>query len=435
MRKIFTSKQSIGISAALIVLAVSAFFMVNVELPPWSHWVSGINVIVFAVPAFLAATRWAGNRAAVILFVLLGSLALLIESSAIITGFPYGHFGYSGLLGFKLFGSVPWTVALAWTPLVLAAFAIARVLSDRAALRIFIAAFILLLFDLALDPGAVKLGFWQYADGGSFYGVPVSNFLGWIVSGTVAAIVLEAFAHILKPLLPVPVQLISSSFFIIFFWTCIAVFGEMLLPAAIGFAVLIVFAAIYRKHHYAFDEMIVMVNEENDPIATERRSAAHNHETKLHRAFSVFLFNSRGELLLQRRALTKKTWPGVWSNSCCGHPMLFESVEDAAIRRLRYELGIKIASLQIVLPDFRYRAEKDGIVENELCPVLVGFTEEQPVLNSAEVAEILWVKWGDALKLISDPANGYSPWAVQEALLLNRSEAFNDLIFKMAASR
>ena len=100
--------------------------MANVVIPPEAAFVSGINVILFAAPAFWAVKMWLGVRDAVLLFVVLGVLALVIETSAIITGFPYGHFGYLDLLGYRLFGYTPWTVFLAWTPLVLAAFAISK---------------------------------------------------------------------------------------------------------------------------------------------------------------------------------------------------------------------------------------------------------------------------------------------------------------------
>jgi len=98
--------------------------------------------------------------------------------------------------------------------------------------------------------------------------------------------------------------------------------------------------------------------------------------------------------------------------------MLFESTEQAAARRLKYELGITDVKLQIILPDFRYRAEKDGVVENEICPVLVGSISEQPRPNPAEVNDVKWVDWEQFVVDVADPANGYSPWAREEVELL-----------------
>ncbi len=413
------SRQNLILTVAVLaVLATMAFFMANVVMPSEAHFVSGINVILFSIPVFWASVMWLGRSDAILLFIIFGVLALLIETSAIITGFPYGHFGYSGLLGYKLFGYTPWTVALAWTPLVLAIYAVVRRTVGSVILRIILIAIFLVVFDLVIDPGAVKIGFWRYEGGGPFHGVPVSNFVGWVFSGTIAGVVMEIFAAVRKPLLPAPVQLIISAFFLLAYWTALAFFSGFTAPTLIGVGILISLAVFYAKYHYAFDDMIVMVDENNNAIGTERKLPAHNAETKLHQAFSVFLFNEKGELLLQQRALTKKTWPGVWSNSCCGHVMLHETVENAAKRRLKYELGVTGVELTVVLPDFRYRAEKDGVVENEICPVLVCFFSGQPHPNPAEVNDIRWVFWDEFIKNVSDPANGYSPWAVEEVELL-----------------
>ncbi len=426
-----TKTQLIIGGAILVMLATGAFFMANVVIPPEAHFVSGINVILFAIPVFWATMMWLGRRDAVLLFGILGVLALAIETSAMITGFPYGHFGYSELLGYRLFGLTPWTVFLAWTPLVLAAYGIAARLAAGGrlwAVRIIVVAIILVVFDLVLDPGAVKIGFWRYEGGGVFYGVPVSNFAGWLFSGAIGAILLELFTFIRKPLLPAPAQLISSSFFIIFFWSAIAFFSAMWIPFMIGVVVLLMLAAFYVWYHYAFDDMIVYVDEDNNAVGTAPKLAAHDGDTKRHRAFSIFIFNSKGELLLQQRALTKKTWPGVWSNSCCGHVMLHETVINAAKRRLKYELGIVGVDLEVILPDFRYRAEKDGVVENEICPVLVGFSDAVPAPNPDEVNDVRWVSWGQFVEDVADPANGYSPWAREEVELLNADHRFNELI-------
>ena len=168
----------------------------------------------------------------------------------------------------------------------------------------------------------------------------------------------------------------------------------------------------------AADELIVYCDESGTPTGTAPKLAAHNPDTKLHLAFSVFIFNDKGEVLLQQRSLTKKTWPGVWSNSCCGHVLPDETFEAAARRRLRYELGLSVGELHLVLPDFRYRAEKDGVVENEICPVFVGFTSASPVLNPDEVNAVRWVDWQEFVVEVADPAKGYSPWAMEEVGLL-----------------
>ncbi len=419
------SKTELAIFFCVVMfLAAGAFFMVNVELPSWSHWLSGVNVVLFALPAMWASRWWLGWRDAAFLWALLGFYALGIETLAIFTGFPYGHFGYSELLGGKLFGVTPWTVFLAWSPLMAGAWAIAATIFSNAVLRAAAAAVTTMIFDLVLDPGAVRLGFWQYEGGGVFYGVPVSNFLGWLVSGLIGAALIEAFLLLKKPLLPVPVQLASSAYLMIVFWAAIAVFGGMLWPAAAGFAVITAMVVWWRRFHFHFDERIVYVDDDGTPIGTEEKLAAHHGDTRLHSAFSIFIFNSRGETLLQQRALHKKTWPGVWSNSCCGHVKMHETVEAAARRRLKYELGLSGVELKMMLPDFRYRAELDGIVEYEICPVLVGCTDNEPRPNPDEVAAVRWIGWDTFVAEVADPANGYSPWAKEEVAELVVNDAF-----------
>ena len=422
------SKQTIYSIIVLVFLATGAFFMVNVELPSWSHYLSATNVLLFSLPSFWAVRWWLGWRDAAILLSALGLYALLIEASAILTGFPYGHFGYSDLLGFRIFGLVPWTVAFAWTPLILGAYGIAANLFADRIQRIFASTLIVTLFDVVLDPGAVLLGFWHYKEGGWFYGVPMSNFAGWLVSGLFGSALIELLAAKLKPLLPTPVQLASSAVFIVFLWAAIAFFGSLYLSAVIGFLTFAGLVYLFFRHHYSFDEKIVFVDEDDMPIGTGDKLPSHTGDTKLHRAFSIFLFNSKGEFLLQQRALSKKTWPGIWSNSCCGHVKLHESYQNAAKRRLLQELGLSGVELTLMLPNFRYRAEKDGIVENEICPVFVGFTDKVPVPDPDEVEVVKWVSWSGFAASLDDPETQISPWAVLETRELLSLQEFRTAV-------
>ena len=166
------------------------------------------------------------------------------------------------------------------------------------------------------------------------------------------------------------------------------------------------------------EERVVLVDDHNQPLGTAPKRWVHSAHTPLHRGFSVFLFNSAGKLLLQQRSFRKQTWPGEWSNTCCGHPFLGESVEEAVRRRLDYELGLQQVNLQIALPNYRYRVEKDGVVENELCPVLVGFTNQCPQPYPEEVEAVEWVDWEPFLAAIRDGTRALSPWCQEEALLL-----------------
>ena len=175
-------------------------------------------------------------------------------------------------------------------------------------------------------------------------------------------------------------------------------------------------------------DYVVLVNEQNEPIGTSEKLVTHNSQTPLHRGFSVFLFNTKGELILQQRSSKKKTWPLVWSNTCCGHPMLNETSLDAAKRRLRQELGITDARLLVILPDYRYRCERDGIVENEFCPVLLGFTNQKPTIYIDEVKAVRWISWNEWLEEIEHNPQEYSEWCIEETTLLHKNQQFQLLL-------
>lgn len=143
-------------------------------------------------------------------------------------------------------------------------------------------------------------------------------------------------------------------------------------------------------------EYVILTDEHNRAIGETPKATVHSANTPSHRAFSCFLFNERGELLLQQRALSKHTWPGIWSNSACGHPAPHEALEDAVFRRLAHELGIERAAVQnftVVLPAFHYYVERDGVVEYEFCPVVIGMLHGEPAANPTEVATTRWIAW------------------------------------------
>ena len=183
------------------------------------------------------------------------------------------------------------------------------------------------------------------------------------------------------------------------------------------------------------NEHVVLIDENNNPTGTAEKYAAHNSDTPLHRGFSLFIINSKGELLLQKRSKSKKTWPGVWSNSVCGHPRLDESPVEAAKRRAEYELGVCIPSSQIklLIKDYKYRYEHLGVVENEICPVMVAFVDITVVPNPEEVAATRLVKWLDFVKEISF-ANNYSEWCQEETKLLANNFIFRQLYMQHVSS-
>lgn len=158
-------------------------------------------------------------------------------------------------------------------------------------------------------------------------------------------------------------------------------------------------------------EQVVLVDESGAAIGVADKIAVHTADTALHLAFSCHVYNEAGQVLVTRRALDKLTWAGVWTNSFCGHPAPGESLEDAIVRRGLFELGITVTDLEVILPDFRYRAvDASGIVENEICPVYRAVTSDAVVANPTEVAEFEWVE----LESLHDAAvaapYAFSPW-------------------------
>ena len=132
------------------------------------------------------------------------------------------------------------------------------------------------------------------------------------------------------------------------------------------------------------EEFVVLVNEQDQQLGIMEKMAAHI-VPRLHRAFSVFLFNSKGELLLQQRALSKYHSPGLWTNTCCSHPRDGESVEKAAERRLQEEMGLNCEMHEVFT--FIYKAPVGlGLIEHEFDHVWFGESDATPNINAEEVA-------------------------------------------------
>lgn len=160
-------------------------------------------------------------------------------------------------------------------------------------------------------------------------------------------------------------------------------------------------------------ELVVLVDEDGIPTGSVEKFAVHTTDTPLHLAFSCHVYNDKGQVLVTRRALSKVTWPGVWTNSFCGHPTPGETLDDAIIRRARIELGITVSQLEPLLPAFRYRAvDASGIVENEVCPVFRAITTDAIDANPDEVAEWKWVEPENIGAAINAAPFAFSPWYV-----------------------
>jgi isopentenyl-diphosphate delta-isomerase len=164
---------------------------------------------------------------------------------------------------------------------------------------------------------------------------------------------------------------------------------------------------------------VVLLDEHGRAIGTADKADVHHDDTPLHLAFSIYLFDEDGQVLVSRRALAKRTFPGVWTNSCCGHPAPGEPLADGVRRRVRQELGVDVADLRLAVPTFRYRAEQDGVVENEMCPVFVGRVVGQVAPDPTEVEEVHWESWAGFRAGVLDGTRTVSAWCREQVAHLS----------------
>lgn len=160
--------------------------------------------------------------------------------------------------------------------------------------------------------------------------------------------------------------------------------------------------------------MVVLVDDTGEAIGTHLKSSVHGESTPRHLAFSCHVLDRSGRLLVTRRALSKRTWPGVWTNSFCGHPAPGEDIEQAVQRRAAFELGLTVTDITCVLPEFGYVArDASGIVENEHCPVFIATVDADPAPNPDEVAEYVWTTPAELGRALEATPWAFSPWLVE----------------------
>lgn len=165
-------------------------------------------------------------------------------------------------------------------------------------------------------------------------------------------------------------------------------------------------------------EELILVDREDNEIGFAPKGDAHDGEGMLHRAFSLFLFNDDGELLLQQRAAGKRLWPGYWSNSCCSHPRRGETLEIATQRRLRDELNFE-TDLEFVY-HFCYTAAFGELgSENELCHVFLGRTSETLQPNESEIESVRFLGAEALDRELGESPGEFTPWFKQEWRELN----------------
>lgn len=156
------------------------------------------------------------------------------------------------------------------------------------------------------------------------------------------------------------------------------------------------------------EEQVILVNERDEPIGLMGKMEAHE-KGLLHRAFSVFVFNSKQEVLLQQRAACKYHSPNLWTNTCCSHPRAGETNQQAGERRLQEEMGLQVPLQEVF--SFIYKAPFDnGLTEHEYDHVLIGYSDAQPQINPEEVASWKWLSLEAIKEDILQAPERYTAW-------------------------
>ncbi len=157
------------------------------------------------------------------------------------------------------------------------------------------------------------------------------------------------------------------------------------------------------------DEPLILVDPKDCIVGYRDKAACHAGAGLLHRAFSIYLFDAAGRLLMQQRAPQKPLWPHYWSNTCCSHPRRGEAMEQAAHRRLQEELGLQ-AELRY-LYKFIYQAPFGDVgSEHELCSVFVGKATQDPAFHPDEISAIRYFETNEVDQLVADPHSDFTPW-------------------------
>ena len=156
-------------------------------------------------------------------------------------------------------------------------------------------------------------------------------------------------------------------------------------------------------------DLLILVDENDNEIGTETKDACHRNPVPLHRAFSIFVFNKKGQLLIQKRASSKKTWGGCWSNTVCSHPRKGETLEEATQRRLQEEFGFT-TSLHYVFT-FTYEAQWNDIWgEHEVDNVFFGTYDGPIAANKNEIEDWKFVDTGILRANMKRDPDAYTPW-------------------------
>ncbi|MFX0168324.1 MAG: carotenoid biosynthesis protein [Candidatus Hodarchaeota archaeon] len=233
------NRRSLLFALLLIGPYVISYLFVSFPLQA-TPFVFSTLIVCSAFPTLFFFYKWLGRNKALTIFPFLVGLTYCIEGFGIITGFPYGYFYYTGILGFKLFDLVPWTVPFAFLPLLVGSFVVAKQFVRAPWKLVLLSAIFLVLVDLVLDPALVLLNIWVWITPGVYYGVPVTNYLGWFFTGLIASTILfYLLPKEKRDLAPTPVISVSLLFSVAF-WSGYTLWSMLWIPFSISLILLVI---------------------------------------------------------------------------------------------------------------------------------------------------------------------------------------------------
>ena len=224
--------------ASCIFLFISGYFVVRFPDVEGASYASyGFNLLI-ALPAFVALVRQFGAARGAAALVAVSVFGYLIEGFGVATGLPYGQFHYGEPLGPRILDLVPYLLPLSYVPLVIGAVAVVSGKGTRAR-RIILGGLLLVVIDGVLDPGAVSLGFWIWPGGGPYYGIPLSNYVGWLISGLIASALVTVIGGRRLTDQPLRPGLLDSLLVSMFLWLGVCIFSGLVFPALLAVALIL----------------------------------------------------------------------------------------------------------------------------------------------------------------------------------------------------
>lgn len=234
-------KERTLLSIFALCFFLASWLVAKIPIGNTVTWVSALFIVLLALPSYYYLLQWYGLQKSVLIIVIFGIFPIIIEAIGISTGFPYGEFHYTDQMGFKILGLVPWSVAFAFAPLLLGSITIASQVTRNTRLALPLSTALLVIVDLVLDPAAVVLNIWVWSEPGPYYGIPLSNYVGWFVTAFIASLLLHFMtATELGVVERLPSNVASSLLLSLAFWTGYSVWIAFFIPATIGMTMLIV---------------------------------------------------------------------------------------------------------------------------------------------------------------------------------------------------